>query len=225
MRYEIVGQPSYSLLEVKLDPGEKVVAEAGAMAWMSSNIKTETTAKGGFFAGLKRALLSGESFFQNTYSAERGPGEVGLAPGAPGDIVPYPMERGELLLEKGAYLASTEGISCDAKWQGLKGFFNEGLFALRVTGTGLLFFNAYGIIEEVDVRGEYVVDNGYAVAWEPSLDFHLSRARKIRSFLFSDQILLRFRGRGKLWVQTRNPQSLADWVHPFRSVKSSGSGD
>src|SRR5262249_19150306 len=100
VRYQIIGNPSYSLLEVKLEAGEKVVAESGAMAWMSSNVKAETAARGGFFAGLKRALLSGESFFQNTYTAERGPGEIGLAPGAPGDIVPYEMTKGELLLEK-----------------------------------------------------------------------------------------------------------------------------
>jgi uncharacterized protein (TIGR00266 family) len=221
MDYEILCQPTYALLEVRLQPGESIVAEAGAMAWMSDKIHTETSTRGGIFAGLKRALLTGESFFQNTYSAEDEPGMVGLAPGSAGDIVPYAMTNGELLLEKGAYLASTEGIQCDSKWQGLKGFFNEGLFALRCAGTGLLFFNSYGRIQEIDVNGEYLVDNGYAVAWEPQLQWKLTKAKKIRSFLFSDQILLRFSGQGKLWVQSRTPQTLANWVHPFRPVKSS----
>jgi uncharacterized protein (TIGR00266 family) len=220
MRYDVLCAPSYSLLEVQLEPGEKVVAEAGAMAWMSDTIRTETSTRGGLFSGLKRALLSGESFFQNTYRAEGARGVVGLAPGSPGDIVAHSL-RGELILEKGAYLASEEGVHCDSKWQGLKGLFNEGLFALRVTGSGLLFFNAYGKIQEVQVDGGYVVDNGYAVAWEPSLRFHLTRARRIRSFLFSDQVLLRFEGRGRLWVQSRTPQGLANWVHPFRPQKKS----
>lgn len=222
MRYDLLAKPTYSLLEVELQDDESIVAEAGAMTWMTPNIHTDTTTRGGFFAGLKRKLLTGESFFQNTYTAEDGPGTIGLAPGSPGDIVPYELRDGELILEKGAYLASSEGVKCDSKWQGFKGFFNEGLFALRCTGTGLLFFNSYGRIQEVIVEGEYVVDNGFAVAWEPSLEFKLTKARKIRSFLFSDQILLRYRGHGKLWVQSRSPVSLANWVHPFRRVASRG---
>jgi len=221
MKYEIQCQPSYSVVEVQLDPGHQVVAEAGAMAWMSSNIKTTTAARGGVLSGLKRAVLSGESFFQNTYEAEGGPGIVGLAPGRPGDIVPYEMSGDELFLEKGAYLASAAGVHCDAKFQGLKGLFNEGFFVLRVTGNGMLFFNAYGDVEEVEVNGSYVVDNGYAVAWQPTLEYKLTKARKVRSFLFSDQLLLHFTGQGKLWIQSRSPRTLANWIHPFRPQKSS----
>ena len=121
----------------------------------------------------------------------------------------------------GAYLASTEDITFDSKWEGLKGFFKEGLFALRITGTGMLFFSAYGQIEEIQVEGEYVVDNGYAVAWDPSLQFKLTKARKIRSFLFSDQLLTRFSGSGRLWIQSRSPYTLANWVWPFRPQSSS----
>jgi|GEM_PF-10862 len=224
MKYRLQCQPTYSAVEVDLEPGERVVAESGAMAWMSSNITTETAARGGMLAGLKRKLLSGESFFQNTYCAEGSPGQVAFAPGSPGHIVAHSLAGGELYLEKGAYLASTEGIACDTKFDGLKGFFNEGLFVLRVTGQGTLFFNGYGDIQEVEVDGQYTVDNGYAVAWEPSLQYELSRGRKIRSFLFSDQLLLRFSGRGRVWVQSRSPQSLASWAHPFRPTDSRRSG-
>ena len=219
MQYEILCQPSYSLLEVQLDPGEQVVAEAGAMSWMSSNIKTTTSSRGGVMAGLKRAVLSGESFFQNTYEAEGIAGEIGLAPGTAGDIVSYDL-NGELFLERGAYLASTTDVHCDSKFQGLKGLFSEGIFALRVTGSGTLFFTAYGDVEEVQVNGSYVVDNGYVVAWEPGLEYTVTRARKIRSFLFSDQLLTNFTGNGRIWVQSRSPRTLANWVHPFRAVKS-----
>jgi uncharacterized protein (TIGR00266 family) len=221
MKYEIVCNPTYSAVEVSLDSGERVVSESGAMAWMSPNMKTETSTRGGLLSGLKRKLLSGESFFQNTYYPEGGPGTVALAPGASGDIVPIELSDGELLLEKGAYLASSEGIRCDSKWDGLRGFFNEGMFVLRVTGTGTLFFNGYGDVRPIDVNGEYVVDNGYAVAWEPALTYTLTRTRQIRSFLFSDQLLLRFTGIGRIWVQSRSPRAMASWAHPFRSVESS----
>ena len=224
MDYTIDSRPSYSLLEVTLDPGEELVTEAGAMAWMDSNMDVETSVRGGLMSGVKRAIGGGESFFQNTYTAQGGPGVVGLAPGQPGDICAHELDGGELLLERGAYLASTSGIETNSDFQGLRGLFNEGLFILRVSGSGLLFFNAYGDIQEIEVDGSYVVDNGHAVAWEPSLDYRLTRAGRIRSFLFSDQIIMEFSGHGRLWVQSRNPRSFADWIFPFRRVESSSSG-
>lgn len=219
MKYEIHCQPSYSLLEVDLDSGEQIVSDAGAMAWMSSNVKASTSTRGGILAGLKRTMLSGESFFQNTFEAEAGPGTIGFAPGPAGEICCRELTGGELFLEKGAYLASTLGVQCDAKFDGLRGLFNEGFFVLRVSGTGTLFFNSYGDMEEVEVNGSYRVDNGYAVAWEPTLQYKLTRSRKIRAFLFSDQFILEFSGQGKIWVQSRSPRTLANWVHPFRRKK------
>ena len=224
MDYSIQCQPSYSVLELQLEDQEQIVTEAGAMVWMSDNMHVTTSTRGGALTGLKRAVLSGESFFQNTYEAQGGPGLLGVAPGQPGDIVAYDLD-GELFLEKNAYLASSLDVHCDSDFQGLRGLFNEGLFVLRVGGSGTLFFNAYGDIDEVHVDGSYVVDNGHAVAWEPSLDYELTRARRIRSFLFSDQILMRFSGQGRLWVQSRNPRTLADWVYPFRGVESTDSDE
>ena len=222
MKYRIDHQPTYSILEVELRESEELASEAGAMAWMSDNVRLQTSARGGAVAGLKRTFITGESFFQNTYRAEGGNGVIALAPGQPGNIVAHDMTGGELFLEKNAYLASTPDISTGANFQGLRGLFNEGLFVLTVGGTGTLFFNGYGDVEGIDVDGSYVVDNGHAVAWEPQLRYHLTKARRIRSFLFSDQVLLRFEGRGRIWVQSRNPRTLADWVYPFRPEASKG---
>ena len=219
MDYSIESGPSNSVLEVTLSAGEQIVSEAGAMAWMSSNIRIETGARGGIRASLGRSVLGGESFFQNTYTADGKSGEIGLTPGQPGQVVAYEMRGSELLLEKDAYLASEPSVELNTDFQGLRGLFNEGMFVLRATGSGMLFFDAYGDIELVEVNGDYVVDNGHAVAWEPGLSYTLTRARQIRSFLFSDQLLLRFSGVGKLWVQSRNPNSLANWIYPFRRVE------
>ena len=179
----------------------------------------------GLLSGIKRTLLSGESFFQNTYTARDGRATVGFGPGQPGYIHAYEMDGGELLLERGAYLASMTGVETNADFQGLRGLFNEGLFVLKLSGSGLVFFNAYGDIQEIEVDGSYVIDNGHAVAWEPSLENRLTRAGRIRSFLFSDQIIMEFSGRGKLWVQSRNPRSLADWVYPFRPFSPNQTAD
>ena len=222
MDYFIHSRPSYSLAEVTLFPGEQLVTESGAMAWMTDNMRTETSVRGGIMSGLSRRVLGGESFFQNTYEAEGAPGTIGLTQGQPGDILAYEMDGEELLLEKGAYLASSPGVTTNSDFQGLRGLFNEGLFILRASGTGTVFFNSYGDIEEVAVNGSYVVDNGHAVAWEPTLEYELTKARRIRSFLFSDQLLMRFHGQGRLWVQSRNPRSFANWIYPYRPEKSSG---
>lgn len=219
MEYQIFCDPTYSAVQVDLDQDERIVAESGAMAWMTPNFQTKTSTRGGIMAGMKRKLLAGESFFQNSYEAHGGPGSITFAPGCAGAIVAHELAGGELLLEKGAYMASTEGITCDSKWDGLRGFFNEGMFVLRVTGTGTLFFHAYGDIQPIDIDGQYVVDNGFAVAWEPTLTYRLTRARKIRSFLFSDQLLLNFSGKGRIWIQSRSARSLAAWVYPFRRVE------
>ena len=219
MQHQILARPTYAMLEVELNPGEKFVSESGAMAWMDENVRMETNTRGGGLAGLKRKVLGGESFFQNTYHVERGPGSVVFAPRSAGDIEVVELQGESVILEKSAFLASEQGVQIDSKWDGLKGLFNEGLFVLKASGLGKLFFDAYGQIECVDVDGEYVIDNGYAVAWEASLNYRLTRARKIRSFLFSDQLLLRFSGRGRLWVQSRSSQSFANYLHPFRPKK------
>ena len=109
MDYIVRSQPSYSLLEVTLDVGEQLVTDAGAMAWMSPNIDVQTSSRGGVLSGLSRAVLGGESFFQNTYEAREDRGTIGLAPGQPGDVMAYRLDGGSLLLEKGAYLASHGG--------------------------------------------------------------------------------------------------------------------
>lgn len=218
MNHHIDFQPSYSLLHLDLEENETIVTESGAMAWMEGPLDVKTSSRGGVLKGLKRKFLGGESFFQNQYTAT-GPGaKLSLAPGSVGDLVAHPLD-GELMLEKGAYLASDVGVEVDSKFDGLKGFFSEGLFVLRCTGHGMLFFTAYGDIQEIEVDGEYIVDNGYAVAWEPSLSYRLTTGKRVRSFLFGDQLMLRFSGRGKVWVQSRSPSSLANWVHPFRAIQ------
>lgn len=221
MQHKILCSPSYAMIEVALERGESITAEAGAMAWMDPTIETRTQARGGVLAGLKRKVLAGESFFQNTYTASRGEGSITLCAGAAGDVVAVDLDHDELILERGAFIACDDDVTIDSKFDGFKGLFSEGLFVLRCGGRGKLFFGSYGDITEIEIDGEYVVDSGYAVAWEPSLSYRISRARRVRSFLFSDQLLMRFSGRGKLWVQSRSPRSLANFLHPFRRVQRS----
>lgn len=216
MQASIQCGPSFSMLDVNLAEGEKIIAEGGSMTWMQ-NVKLTTNMTGGIMSGLKRAV-TGESMFLNTIEGNSGGGTVTLAPGDPGDITRYDLD-GELYLQKGAYLCSGEGVQTGVKFDGLKGFLNVGLLALKVHGNGPVWMSSYGAIEEIDVDGEYIVDNGFVVGWEPSLSYAIHLKRSVRTFLFNLGFLLKFKGHGKLWIQSRNPLQLADWVYPFRPVK------
>jgi uncharacterized protein (TIGR00266 family) len=220
MEFQLLSPGAYAALEVTLDPGDKIITEAGTMAWMEGPVQVKTSS-GGVMAGLKRAVMRGDSFFQNEYTSTAAGAKVVLVAGQPGEIRTLELQGSPVIFERGAYLAHTPGVTVDAKFGGLKSFFAEGLFVCHASGTGTLFYNAYGDVTEVDVSGEYVVDNGYAVAWESSLNYSVSRAgRKIRSFLFGDALVMRFSGHGKLWVQSRSAYSLANFMHPFRRVQS-----
>lgn len=219
MEYKIIAQGTYPALEVILTPGDEFVSEAGAMAWMDKGIECDTSARGGVLSGLGRSFLTGESFFQNTYKTTEKQAAVAFVAGQPGTIIPLEL-NGSLMLEKGAYLASEPGVNLESNFEGLKGLFSEGLFVLRAKGKGMLFFSGYGHVEEIAVDGEYIVDNGYAVAWDESLSYSITKAKKIRAFLFGDQLLMKFSGQGRLWVQSRSPYALADFINPFRPVKT-----
>lgn len=219
MEHKILSAAGSTVLEVHLTAGESVVAESGAMAWMDPGIQTSTNMRGGLGKSLKRSVLGGESLFQNTFTADQD-ASIAFTPGGPGDIRALEVPSDGLVMQRGAYLASSPGVTLDSKWAGLRGLLHEGLFALHAGGEGTLFFASYGALDEVEVDGEYLVDSGFAVAWDPSLEYRLTRARKIRSFLFGDQILVRYQGKGRLWVQNRSANSMADFLHPFRPVKS-----
>ena len=220
MEFTISSGPSFAFLEVALGPGERIAAEGGAMAWMDETIQTETSVRGGFLKGLGRSALAKQSLFQNVFEARGGGGKIVFTPGQPGEITSVELEEGELFMEPGAWLAAEEGVTVSAAYQGLKGLFHEGLFVVKASGTGRVFFAAYGEAHPVDVDGFLRVDTGHAAAWEASLDWRLTRGgQKIRAFLFSDRLVTEFSGKGRVWVQSRSPQALANWIHPFRRVR------
>src|SRR6266852_4311673 len=120
--YEIQHQPAFSLAVLKLQAEQSIMAEAGAMVSMSANIELQSQMKGGLLGALKRAA-GGESAFVSTFTARGGPGEVTLAPGAPGDIAAIEMNNQPFFVQSSSYLAGDAGLSVDTKWGGAKTFF------------------------------------------------------------------------------------------------------
>ena len=227
--FHISQKPDFALLHVRIPAGQKFYSEPGAMATMTPNIQLTAGLKGGLLASVKRAF-GGESLIISTYEAQGNTGEVTFAAGQPGDTVHYHLDGStELYLQRGGYLANSEGIEISSKWQGMRGFFSgEGLILLKCTGTGDVFFNSYGAILELDVEDEVYVDTGFIVAFESTLNYQVTTLPGARPgtnwkslFLGGEGLVCRFWGRGKVWIQTRQSATFLNWVHPYRPVQKS----
>ncbi|MFC7045686.1 TIGR00266 family protein [Halobacteriaceae archaeon GCM10025711] len=217
MEHDIESGPSYALLNVSLDQGEQVIAESSAMVSHDPGISIETNAAGGFLKSLSRSLLGGESFFQNTFTADD-PGRVSFAPPLPGDITAHELEDETVYVQSGSFLASDPAIDLDTEFGGAKTFFgSEGLFLLRASGTGPLFMSSYGGITVVDLTPDdtYHVDTGHIVAFESTADFTVRRVGGLRSTVLSGEgLVAEFTGEGRIWIQTRSVDTFLSWLIP-----------
>lgn len=217
MNYEIDYRPSFALLVLELDAGEQVRTEAGSMVSHSDGISVKTQASGGLLGSLKRKALGGESFFMNTFTADR-PGQLVLAPPLPGDVIQRDLEGETLLVQSGSYLAADPGIDVDTKFGGGRTFFGgEGLFLLELSGSGSAFLTSYGAIHPVELAdGEtYTVDTGHIVAFEASADFTVRRVAGLKSTILSGEgLVCHFEGPGRVWIQTRSPDAFLSWLLP-----------
>lgn len=217
MKAQIDGSPSFAHIHIDLEPGESIVAESDAMASMSSEIEISTRTNGGLFRAFLKRFLGDESFFINEFkNPTNSTKRVTLTQGTPGDIRVIDLNNSNFCLQPGAYVASTPGLSLGIRYAGIASFIaREGLFKLEVSGTGKLFYGAYGGIIEKEVKGEYIVDSGHLVAYEPQLTLSLKLAGGlISSFTSGEGIVTRIRGNGKIILQTRSLEGLASWINP-----------
>lgn len=219
MNFEIHGNPDYGELAVRLESGEKLITEGGAMSRMTPTLELKSRILGGILPGLARKLLGGESLFVGEYGGERG-GELALSPALPGTVLRELLTGSELYLTPGCFLACTPGVGLSPKMMGflgLKGMIGgEGAILLRAHGSGELFFNAYGAVIERELDGEMKVDTGHVVAWTPGIDFKLAGMGGLKSTLFSGEgLTMNFSGRGRIWLQSRNLPATAGWLSPF----------
>lgn len=218
MHVEILYRPSYSLGMIRLEPGEEVQVEAGAMVSMSPGISVDTRATGGILRSLGRALLGGESFFQNTYRAPDEGGEIAVAPALPGDLVTVEMVGEDLMIQSGAYVASEAGVDLTTTWGGARTFFaSEGLFMLQATGHGQVVLSSYGAIHERELaEGEdYTVDTGHLVAFSRRMGFDVRRIAGLKSTLFSGEgLVVDLTGPGRVLMQTRSQDAFLTWLVP-----------
>lgn len=216
MRVDIQGNPEYGELDVHLERGEKIVAEGGAMSRMSAGLEMQTRVMGGLLSGLGRKLFGGESFFVAEYGGASA-GQLGLSPALPGSVCHRAVEGAGMWLTAGCFLACTPGVLLRPRFGGLRAMFSgEGAFLLHAEGRGDLWFNAYGAVLERELDGELTVDTGHVVGWEPGIDYTIGGMGGLKSTLFSGEgLTMKFRGKGTIWLQTRNLPATAGWLSPF----------
>lgn len=234
------GYPKYEInssntgvadVTITLNPDQKIVADGGAMSFMSGNISMETSAKNGFFSGLARAI-SGESFFLNEfYVKDNRIGKITCSSVLPGDVVCMEIAAGKsVYLAPGSYICSTVNtrISAHRRLRGV--FFGDGLALTEVTATedrpALVWVGAFGAVKEIKVDSdrEFVVDNGMFFACNSGVDFDISKVGGLKSLFFSGEgIVMRFKGQPgrkiSVFTQSRSIGSFASFLSPMISKK------
>ncbi len=217
MEIEILHRPSYSLAVARLGANERIRAEPGAMVSFSQGVDIETKMEGGLFKSLGRAVLGGESLFQNFWKAGANGGEVTLAPELPGDIVMIDMKGETLLVQTGCFMASEAGVQIDAKLSGKAFMAGEGLSILEAKGNGKLLVSSYGAVYEKTIGpGErYTVDSSHLVAFDGTISVKPRPVGGLKSTLLSGEgLVIELTGPGRIYIQTRSPQALINWIIP-----------
>lgn len=217
MKYEIRYKPAFAAIFVTLNPGESITAEAGAMTSMDAQLSMRTQFSGGLILALLKKFFGGESLFVNVFTNEtQQPLTLALTHSTIGDIERIDLSQGEICLQPGAYIAHTPGVKMGVQWAGFASLFaGEGLFKLKLSGRGRVFFGAYGGITRKRIQGEFVVDSGHLVAYEPQIRMSIGLVSGLVGSVTSGEGLVnRLLGRGEIYLQSRSIDSLVKYLRP-----------
>lgn len=221
MEYTILGG-NLPVVECRLNEGEIMMTESGAMSWMSPNMKMETTSNGGFKKSLGR-MFSGEKLFQNRYTATGGNGMIAFASSFPGEIKALEItpEKG-IIAQKSAFLAAEAGVELSLYMNDSlsKGFLGgEGFIMQKLSGRGIAFIEIDGSIVEYTLQPgqQIVVDTGYLAAMEETVNMSVQTISGAKNILFGGEGIVNtvLTGPGKIYLQTMPLQSVGHSIAPF----------
>ncbi|MDO4806362.1 MAG: TIGR00266 family protein [Coriobacteriales bacterium] len=220
MQYEIKGG-SFPVVICQLASGEKMITESGSMTWMTPNMKMET--KGGGARKMFSKALSGESMFQNIYTAQGGAGMIAFGSSFPGKIIPIEVGPGkEWVLQKRAFLASETGVKLETFFnkKASTGIFGgEGFIMQKLSGSGIAFAEIDGELMEYTLeRGQQlVVDTGYVAGFEKSVSISVQQVAGVKNKLLGGEGFFNtvLTGPGRIWLQTMPISGIAGAIAPF----------
>lgn len=219
MQYQINGT-TMPTLDITLEAGEAVFTEKGGMAWMSGDIKMETSSRGGMLSGLGRRL-AGESFFMTTYRCNSGRSLITFTPEAPGTVLPLALGNGETLIcQKDAFMCAQDSVSVEIHFRKKLGtglFGGEGFVLQKLTGPGTAFVEITGELREYDLQAGQTmqIDPGHIAMFQPTVSYDLERVKGVKNILFGGEglFLARLSGPGRIWLQSMPLANLAAAVH------------
>ncbi len=220
MQYELKGG-AFPVVVCRLSSGESMITEKGSMVWMTPNMEMTTTGGGGIGKMFSKAL-TGESMFQNIYTA-RGEGMITFGSSFPGQILPLEVTPGKsFILQKSAFLASEAGVqlSMHINQKLGAGFFGgEGFIMQKLTGNGIAFAEVDGeLVEYTLAPGEQlVVDTGYVMGFELSVSMDIQQVKGLKNMVLGGEGLFNtvLTGPGKIWLQTMPISGVAAAIQPF----------
>ena len=224
MQYEIKGEPM-PVVVCQLDSGEAMITERGSMVWMTPNMKMETGA-GGLGKAFGR-MFSGDSIFQNTYTAQGGPGMIAFASSFPGAIRAIRIDPAHpVLVQKSGFLASEQGVELSIFFQKKlgSGFFGgEGFIMQKLSGHGTAFIEIDGHAAEYELGAgqEMLVSTGYLAAMEESCSMDVVMVKGAKNMLLGGEGIFNtvVRGPGKVILQTMPISKVAELLTPFFGSK------
>ena len=226
MKYEIKGD-TLPVVICHLEAGERMITERGSMAWMSPNMKMETSTNGGFGKAFGR-MFSGEAMFQNIYTAQGGNGLIAFASSFPGSIKAFEIGPGqEYIFQKKAFLAGAPGVNISVHFHkkvasGLFG--GEGFILQKVSGNGIVFaeFDGHVVEYELQPGQQIVIDSGYLAAMSVTCQMDIQTVPGLKNIVFGGEGLFNtvITGPGHVWLQTMPISSVADSLRPYFPTSS-----
>ena len=223
MHWEMKNNPDFTVCKLTFDgPGESIILEADAMVGQDTTVQMKTSTRGGLLKAAGR-MLAGESLFQNTFTATRQGETLWIAPALDGDIhCEIISSSNPINLSSSCFVGCAPTVNLETKLAGFKGFFSgRGIFTVRCTGEGPLFFNGYGALHRKDLEpGEaYIVDNNHIAAFTDGITYEVTKVGGLGAMILGGEgLVCKFRGPGTVWIQTRSPRGLAGFLEPFRPV-------
>ena len=222
MQYEIRGG-SFPVVICNLENGEQMITERGSMAWMSPNMHMET--KGGGIGKMFSKVLSGESMFQNIYTA-KGAGMIAFGSSFPGQIKAITISRGqEMILQKSAFLAAESGVELSIHFSRKLGagfFGGEGFIMQKFSGNGTVFLEIDGSVLCYDLapNQSMILDTGHLAIMEHTVSIDIQSVKGVGNVLFGGEGLFNTRvtGPGKIWIQTMPSSTVAGALAPYLST-------
>lgn len=220
MRYSIQGD-TLPVVICELDAGEKIITEGGGMAWMSPNMKMKTT--GGGIGKMFGRALSGDTLFQNIYTAERTNGMISIASSFPGSIKAFDITPGnEIILQKSAFLASEAGVELSMHFRKKLGsdlFGGEGFILQKLSGNGIAFaeFDGHVIEYELQPGQQIVIDTGHLAAMTATCQMDIQTVPGMKNIFFGGEGLFNtiVTGPGRVWLQTMPISNMAGALIPY----------